>query len=147
MLPLTGEEYDKAVTAIIEYILQITERHFAQAGRELQIDRGPTSYWFLFGLRLHSALIKHTDVLQDADYLAFLRGLFADIFDFLMFAYEGKPALELAELYRAFGSGITCGPILPLLLPVTAQPIMAEVDRILEEYYEEERRRQDQMGY
>ena len=64
-----------------------------------------------------------------------------------MYAYGGNPAEQMAELHRAFGSGIRCGPILPLLLPAKAQPVIDEMNRILQEWYEDERRRQDQMGY
>jgi len=144
---ISAQDEEKAVTAILQHTIQIAERHSAQVGRILQIDRTPTSYWFLFGVRLSSALIPHTDVLRDTDNLAFLRGIFAEIFDFLMLVYDGDPAWELSELHRAFGSGITCGPILPLLLPERAQPVMEEAERILDAAHEEEMRRQDQMGY
>jgi hypothetical protein len=59
----------------------------------------------------------------------------------------GNPAPEMAELYRAFGSGVHCGPILPLLLPDRACPQIEEMDAILHAQYEEDRRRADQMGY
>lgn len=140
-------EYDAKVTAIIAYIMQMAEQHFAEAGLELRINEEPTSYWFLFGVSLDCALIPHTRVLNDPGYLALLRALFEKIFDFLMYAYCGDPAAELSELYRAFGSGLDCGPILPLLLPASAQTVMVEVDRILDAYYEDSRLRADQMGY
>jgi len=143
----TAQEEDSAVAAVIQQVIQITEKHFAQAGRALQMERTPTSSWFSFGVRLRSALIPHTDVLHDADTLAFLRSLCAEIFDFLMFVYDSGPAREMAELDRTFGSGIRCGPILPLLLPDRAQSVMAEMNRILDADHEEEMRRQDQMGY
>lgn len=140
-------EGDRTATAIIGYTTRIIEEHFARAGRDLNLDNRPTDYWFLYGVHLSSALVPHADVLDDPTYRAFLRAIFADIFDFLLFACEGDPAYELAELHRAFGSGIRCGPILPLLLPDRARDVMEEVDRLLTEWYEEDRRRADQMGY
>lgn len=133
--------------AIIEYLVQIVDERVRQAGQNVLWDKGSTSYWFLFGLRLKGALIPHVNVLNDPDYLALMRDLFAEIFDFLMYAYRGDPALEMAELYRAFGSGIRCGPILLRLLPERARPQIEEMDEILDAQYEEDRRRQDQMGY
>jgi hypothetical protein len=138
---------EAAVQAIIRRVADIAAAHFARAGRDFHLDTEPTTYWFLFGLHFQSAIVPHADVLSDPDYRAFLRGLFAEIFDLLMVAYEGNPAYELAELYRAFGSGIECGPILPLLLPGKARPVMEEMDRIREAQYEEDRWRADQMGY
>jgi hypothetical protein len=138
---------DAVGKAILQHVTRIVEKHFSQAGRDLPLDKNPTSYWFLFGVRLSSALIPHTEVLKDPAYLAFLRGLFAEIFDYLLVACEGNPAVEMAELYRAFGAGMDGEPILPLLLPERAKPVMAEMDRILAANHEEDMRRQDQMGY
>ena len=157
-----ADDEDATARAAIGYATRMARAHAARAGRTALLaalpggdgaaGREPTPSWFLFGLNLAGALIPHTDVLDDPDYVAFLRGLFADLFDFLVVVYRGDPARELAELYRAFGSGIRCGPVLPLLLlPEGARAgvaaVMAEVDRILEAHYEDERRRQDQMGY
>lgn len=103
--------------------------------------------WWMAGLRLHGALIRHANELKDARKLAFLRQRFAEIFDFLLFAYDGDPAYPMAEMDRAFGSGIECGPILKLLWPVKAAEAVAAADRISAAEHEEQLRRQDQMGY
>lgn len=129
-------------TAIIGYVVQTVEEHFRQVGRQVLLDKTPTSYWFLFGLRLYSALIPDVQMLHDPDYLAFLRDLFAEIFDFLMYTYEGNPAPTMAELCRALGSST-----LILILPERARPQIEKMDAILDAHYEEDRRRQDQMGY
>lgn len=142
-----GPDEDAAARAAIVYATRMAEAYFARAGRDFPLRGQPTSSWFLFGLDLHGALIPHADVLSDPGYLAFLRELFADLFDFWMIACAGNPAPQMAELYRAFGSGIRCGPILPLLLPERARPQLEAVDAILEAQNEEDRRRQDQMGY
>ena len=144
---MNSGEYEEAETAIIHRIIQIAEEHCAEAGLELKIDKKPTSHWFLFGINLGAALIPHAGILSDAKYLAFLRRLFEEIFDFLMFAYDGAPAYTIYELSRAFGSGIGSGPVLPRLLPARAHPILTAVSEIAEAEHEEHMRRQDQMGY
>jgi hypothetical protein len=146
--PPTQDNGEEAMAkAVLRYAARMAEAHCVRTGRDFPMDREPTSSWFLFGLHLHGALIPHTDVLSAPEYLAFLRELFADLFDFWMVACAGHPAPQMAELYRAFGSGIHCGPILPLLLPERARPQIEEMEQILEAQYEEDRRRQDQMGY
>lgn len=102
---MSSGEIDRAEAAITQHICQIAERHYGAVGLELKIDKEPTSYWFLFGVKLRSALIPHTRVLDDGKHLAFLQALFEEIFDFLMFAYDGAPAYAISELSRAFGSG------------------------------------------
>ena len=144
---MTSAAYDDAEVAIIQRIIQIAERHCAGKGLELKIDRKPTSYWFLFGCNLDAALIPHAGILGDAEHLAFLRRLFEEIFDFLMFAYDGAPARTIHELSRAFGSRIGTGPVLPMLLPATAHSVLAAVREIADAEHEELLRRQDQMGY
>jgi hypothetical protein len=144
---MSSTEYDEAETAIIHRIIQIAEKHCAGNGLELKIDEKPTSYWFLFGCNLEAALIPHAGVLSDARYLAFLRRLFEEIFDFLMFAYDGAPAYTIHELSRAFGSKISTGPVLPMLLPARAHPVLTAVSEIAAAEHEELMRRQDQMGY
>jgi len=144
---MSSSEYDEAETAIIQCIIQIAEKHCAEEGLEVKLDRKPTSYWFLFGMDLSAALIPHVGILSDAKYLAFLRRLFAEIFDFLMFAYDGAPAYTIHELSRAFGSRIGTGELLPMLLPARAQPVLTAVREIADAEHEELMRRQDQMGY
>ena len=144
---MSSTEYDEAEMAIIHRIIQIAEKHCAENGVELKIDKKPTTYWFLFGCNLDAALIPHAGLLGDAKYLAFLRRLFEEIFDFLMFAYDGEPAYTIHELSRAFGSSISTGPVLPMLLPARAHPILAAVSEIADAEHEELMRRQDQMGY
>ena len=144
---MSSTERDEAEMAIIHRIIQIAEKHCAGNGLELKIDKKPTSYWFLFGIDLDAALIPHAGVLGDAKHLAFLRRLFEEIFDFLMFAYDGAPAYAIHELSRAFGSRISTGPVLPMLLPARAHPVLAAVSEIADAEHEELMRRQDQMGY
>lgn len=144
---MSAEEIDKAETIIIQHIVRVTEQHCAEAGWELKMDKKPTSYWFLVGLHLHAALIPHIRVLDDTRYFAFLRGLFEDVFDLLIFAYDGAPAYPIAEMTRAFGSGLNSGPTLPRLLPARARPLIAAADDILDAQHEDYMRRLDQMGY
>lgn len=144
---MNSKEAEQAEAAIIRRVVQIAEKHCAAAGVELKIDRNDTSYWFSFGSDLREALLPHTDMLKDATHLAFLRGLFAEVFDLLVFAYDGAPAYTIHELSRAFGAGISTGPILPLLLPDRARRVLERVREIAEAEHEEEMRRQDQMGY
>lgn len=144
---MSAIEHDEAETAIIGRVIQIAEKHHAANGQELKIDKKPTSYWFLFGLDLDAALIPHAAVLSDAQSLAFLRGLFEEVFDFLMFAYDGAPAYTLHELSRAFGSRTGTGPVLPMLLPARAHPVLAAVREIADAEHEDQISRQDQMGY
>lgn len=144
---MSSSEYDEAETAIIQCIIQITEKHCAEDGLELKIDKKPTSHWFLFGSDLSDALIPHAGIFSDAIYLAFLRRLFGEVFDFLMFAYDGAPAYTIYELSRAFGSRISTGPVLPMLLPARAQPVLTAAREIADAEHEELMRRQDQMGY
>jgi hypothetical protein len=144
---MSSAEYDQAEMAIIHHIIRIAEKHCAENGVELKIDKKPTSYWFLFGTNLDAALIPHAVLLGDAGYLAFLRRMFEEIFDFLMFAYDGEPAYVIHELSRAFGSGISTGPVLPMLLPARAHSVLTAVSEIADAEHEELMRRQDQMGY
>jgi hypothetical protein len=144
---MSSAEYDEAEMAIIQCIIQIAEKHCAGNGLELKIDRKPTSYWFLFGTHLDAALIPHAGVFTDAKYLAFLRRLFEEVFDFLMFAYDGAPAYTIHELSRAFGTRISTGPVLPMLLPARAHPVLTAVREIADAEHEDLMRRQDQMGY
>lgn len=144
---MSSTEYNEAEMAIIHRIIRIAEKHCAESGLELKIDRKPTSYWFLFGSNLDAALIPHAGLLGDAKHLAFLRRLFEEIFDFLMFAYDGAPAHTIHELSRAFGSRISTGPVLPMLLPARAHPVLAAVSEIADAEHEELMRRQDQTGY
>jgi len=132
---------------IIQGVIEIAERHCAEAGREFKVDKGRTDYWFLFGINLQQALISHCNVLKDASYLEFLRRVFEEIFDFLMVAYDGDPAYTIFELSRAFGSCIDGGPTLPRLLPAKAKSVVEKAREIAVADWEEERRRQDQMGY
>jgi hypothetical protein len=144
---MSPDERKRAVTAVIGRVVEIVDRHAAATGKALKLDRTPTDDWFLFGVRLSSAVISHTRVLSDPTQLASLRGLFAEIFDLLMVAYDGAPCEPIAELMRAFGSGIECGPVLKKLLPDRAQPVVAEADRLLERWADDERQRADQSGY
>jgi hypothetical protein len=144
---MSAAEYDDAEKAILHHVIQIVEKHCAEYGLELKIDKKPTSYWFLFGVDLDAALIPHAGVLSDAGYLAFLRRLFEEIFDFLMFAYDGAPAYTIHELSRAFGFSISNGPVLQMLLPARAHPVLTAVREIADAEHEELMRRQDQMGY
>jgi len=144
---LSSTEIEKAEASIIHCVIQIAEKHCAEAGLELKIDKKPTSYWFSFGIDLSFALIPHTSRLGDASYLAFLRRLFEEIFDFLVFAYDGAPAHTIYELSRAFGSGVNTGPTLPQLLPARAHRILTAVSEIAEAEHEDLMRRQDQLGY
>ena len=144
---MNSKEIERAEAAIIRHVLQIAEKHCAEAGVELKIEKRETSYWFSFGSDLRVALLPHTNMLKDETHLAFLRGLFAEVFDLLVFAYDGAPAYTIHELSRAFGAGISTGPILPLLLPGRARPILEKVREIAEAEHEEEMRRQDQSGY
>ena len=144
---MSSTEVENAQAAIIQCTIQIAEKHFAEAELELQIDKRSTSYWFLFGNNLRAAVVPHANMLGDTKYLAFLRRLFEEIFDFLVFAYDGAPEYTIYELSRAFGSGIRTGPILPLLLPPRAHSILTTVSEIAEAEDDELRRRQDQMGY
>lgn len=166
--PLTEErlkamdysEIRQAEAIITQQVIQIAVKHLkqhsAEAGLESRedetpiyeslLDKSPTS-WSMLGMYLHSDLIPHVRVLEDAEYLAFLRAMFAEIFDFLMFAYDGAPSYQVAELIRAFGSGLNKGPTLLRLLPDRANSIIVEADQILDEQHEEYLRRLDQMGY
>jgi hypothetical protein len=144
---MSSTEYDDAEKAIVHRIIQIAEKHCAENGLELKIDRNPTSYWFLFGCDLDAALIPNAGILADAEYLAFLRRLFEDVFDFLMFAYAGEPAYTIHELSRAFGSRTGTGPVLPMLLPARAHSVLAAASEIADAEHEDLMRRQDQMGY
>ena len=144
---MSSAEYDEAEKAILQHVIQIVEKHGAEYGVELKIDRKPTSYWFLFGVDLDAALIPHAGVLSDAGHLAFLRRLFEEVFDFLMFAYDGAPAYTIHELSRAFGYNLSTGPVLPMLLPARAHPVLTAVSEIAAAEHEELMRRQDQMGY
>ena len=144
---MSSSEYDEAEMAIIHCVIQITEKHCAANALELKIDKTPTSYWFLFGINLDAALIPHAGLFGDPEYLAFLRRLFEEVFDFLMFAYDGAAAHTIHELSRAFGSRTSTGPVLPMLLPAWAHPVLAAASEIADAEHEDLMRRQDQMGY
>ena len=144
---LSADDYKRAVTAIIEQVIELADRHAAAAEAALKLDRSPTDHWFLFGVRLSSAVVSHAQVLDDPAQLARLRSLFAEVFDLLMAAYDGAPIEPVAELSRAFGSEVDGGPILKRLLPDRAKPVVAEADRLLELWAEDDRRRADQSGY
>jgi hypothetical protein len=138
---MSYEASDDAEATFLQCVIQIAAEHFAAAGMELTIDKKRTSYWFLFGVNLRSALIPRANMLEDEKYLALLRGLFAEVFDFLVYAYDGSPAYTIHELSRGFGSGMA------QFLPERAKPVLMEVCRIAEAENEELRYRQDQMGY
>jgi hypothetical protein len=135
-------------TVFSSYVIEIAERHFQAAGEVFK--KVEPSSWFHFTIFFPHSVVPHCDRLLEPKFLAMARALLAEVYDFLLFAYEGEEglALPLSHWLRNFGSCIgQPGSTLTRLLPAKAAPALAAADEILTREHEEEMWRQGQMGY
>jgi hypothetical protein len=128
----------------MENITAIAARHAAAANRTLKLDAIDTDDWSRFARSLKDATLPHSRLLDDSEYFAFLRTMFAEIYDFLDTAYRGDPSRQVYYLLDGFGWD---GQPFAALLPDRAKPMLWEARDIAEAAAEEQRLRDDQMGY
>ena len=129
---------------VMQCIVGIAKKHAAMAGRELHFGTTDTSDWFRFGGNLKDAILPEKRLLNDPNYLAFLRGMVAEIYDFLHRVYAGDPSKQIYYLLDSFGWD---GQPFAQLLPDRATPALWKARDIAEGAAEEQRLRDDQMGY
>ena len=136
-----GQERSEAAQAQYAYI--ILKKHFARANLELRKDKIPSSWW-----SMGWALYLNTDAfMREAKHTEMLKAMFIELVDFCesatgkYFAYHLKELLEKLDDSRQ-----SRGKLVPLL-PAKALEQFAEIDRMVDEEYEDYLDRMNQMGY
>jgi len=128
----------------MERITAIARRHGSKAGRPLKLDNLDMNDWSRFTNDLKAATLPQDRLLDDQDYVWFLRDMFVEIHDFLEHAYGGDPSEQIYYLLDSFGWG---GQPFATLLPERAKPMLWKTRNIAEARADEQRLRDDQMGY
>ena len=141
---MSAREHWALEEQVMDRVVIIARRHAALAGRTLNRDDVDKYDWSRFGSFLNEAILPDSRALDDPKDLAFLRGMVAEIYDFLHHAYAGDPAQQVYYLLDSFGWD---GQPFARLLPDRAKPMLWKARDIAEAAAEAQRLRDDQMGY
>ncbi len=128
----------------MDRVVSIAIKHAALAGRALAIADADKSDWSSFGSCFKEAILPDTSALENPRDLAYLRAMVAEIYDFLHYAYAGDPSQQIYCLLDSFGWD---GQPFARLLPDRAKPALWKARDIAEAAAEDQRLRDDQMGY
>lgn len=86
-------EQTRRETLFSTYVLEIAERHFQAAGEPFK--KVEPNSWFHFTILFPGVIVPHCDRLLESQYLDMVRALMAEVYDLLLFAYEGEEGLAL----------------------------------------------------